>query len=190
MAVDHSVIDTDSGGIAQHGWFADDGNVCADTSCAGAGGDGAVGRVDTVCCYNSAGFGVAQWFKPFKSAVGAAYSCGSDCGYSDNGDRCGSVGSFWFWFRECVGGVSDNHHGVDNRGLTQQYMRALMAMEAEFLFVSVEPNVTEQRDIRSELAAYPRASTLFLDNKKMMPRQRLETIVDVVKQYQPQTETG
>lgn len=81
-------------------------------------------------------------------------------------------------------------HGVDNRGLTQQYMRALMAMEAEFLFVSVEPNVAEQRDIRSELAAYPRASTLFLDNKKMMPRQRLEIIVDVVKQYQPQVAIG
>ena len=81
-------------------------------------------------------------------------------------------------------------HGIDNRGLTQQYLRALIAMNAKILFVSIEPNVVTQRDIRTELAAYTNADTLYLDNKKMSPRQRLNILVEKVKQYQPQVALG
>lgn len=75
-------------------------------------------------------------------------------------------------------------HGIDNRGLTQQYIRALIAMNAAFLYVSVYPDINRQKDIRSELASYSLATTCFID-KKMTNRERLNVIIDCVKSYQP-----
>ena len=76
-------------------------------------------------------------------------------------------------------------HGIDNRGLTQQYIRGLMAMNVEFLFISLEPIANQQRDIRKELEAYPKATTLYLDGK-LTQFERLISAANVIKEYQPQ----
>lgn len=47
--------------------------------------------------------------------------------------------------------------GLDNRGLTQQYLRAMMAMGAEILYLQTGGNFSKDRDIIRELSEYDKA---------------------------------
>lgn len=80
-------------------------------------------------------------------------------------------------------------HGIDNRGLTQQYIRGLMKMNVEFLFISMDASIEQQRDIRKELATYSKATTLFLNGKEP-PKKRLLRAAKMIEEYQPQIALG
>ena len=50
--------------------------------------------------------------------------------------------------------------GIDNRGLTQQYLRAMMALNAELLYITVEGKQEQHLDILYELETYGKASVI------------------------------
>lgn len=50
--------------------------------------------------------------------------------------------------------------GIDNRGLTQQYLRAMMALNVELLYISVEGKQDQYHDILYELEAYGKATII------------------------------
>ena len=50
--------------------------------------------------------------------------------------------------------------GIDNRGLTQQYLRAMMALNVELLYISVEGKQDQYHDILYELGAYGKAAVI------------------------------
>lgn len=50
--------------------------------------------------------------------------------------------------------------GIDNRGLTQQYLRAMMALNVELLYISVEGKQEQYHDILYELETYGKASVI------------------------------
>jgi len=75
-------------------------------------------------------------------------------------------------------------HGIDNRGLTQQYLRALMNMNAEILFVSVECLRTKCTDILKELSLYDKAKVILFDKTEDSFGKAKEILKEVEK-FQP-----
>lgn len=71
----------------------------------------------------------------------------------------------------------------DNRGLTQQYIRALISWEVEFLFV-VESDATIQlsSQILKELSVYPKATILFAP-KGLERTDRIKWLVKHILEY-------
>jgi len=71
----------------------------------------------------------------------------------------------------------------DNRGLTQQYIRALISWEVEFLFV-IESDVTIQfsTQILKELASYPKA-TVLIAPKELKNGERISWLVRHISEY-------
>lgn len=76
-------------------------------------------------------------------------------------------------------------HGMDNRGLTQQYIRAFMSMGVEFLYVSVQCMRSKCPDILKELEAYDRAKVLLFDSKDLDDIKKSGRILSEIENYQP-----
>lgn len=76
--------------------------------------------------------------------------------------------------------------GWDNRGLTQQYIRALISWGVPFLYVLEDSsNVDKAKEIFSEIRAYSKAEILVLDSN-LSRVQRIQKIRDIVISYRPQ----
>lgn len=74
---------------------------------------------------------------------------------------------------------------LDNRGLTQQYIRALIAKEYEFLYIfGGGQDPSHGSYIKGELAAYSRASVIEID-QSLSSAQKVRTIYDAVVGYAP-----
>jgi hypothetical protein len=76
-------------------------------------------------------------------------------------------------------------HGMDNRGLTQQYIRAFMSMGVEFLYVSVQCMRSKCPDILKELEAYDRAIVLLFDSEDLDDIKKSSRILSEIENYQP-----
>lgn len=76
-------------------------------------------------------------------------------------------------------------HGLDNRGLTQQYIRAFMAMGVEFLYISVSCQRSKCVDIVKELEGYERAKILLYEDEKTDYLEKAIDILSEIKLYQP-----
>ena len=75
-------------------------------------------------------------------------------------------------------------HGIDNRGLTQQYLRALMNMNVEILFISVECLRPKCTDILKELNSYDKATVILFDKSENI-LERTKEILKEVGKFQP-----
>ena len=75
-------------------------------------------------------------------------------------------------------------HGMDNRGLTQQYIRAFMSMGVEFLYVSVQCMRSKCPDILKELEAYDRAIVLLFDSEDLDDIKKSSRILSEIENYQ------
>jgi glycosyltransferase involved in cell wall biosynthesis len=79
-----------------------------------------------------------------------------------------------------------DYFGWDNRGLTQQYIRALISWDCEFLFVFENtPTENMSSKILSELKNYPKAKILCIDNK-LSKIEKIKFLSDAINDYQPQ----
>ena len=74
--------------------------------------------------------------------------------------------------------------GNDNKGLTQQYIRAMMSMGVEFMYVKTTGNLSPQSDIYKELKAYDKATILTLE-KNYDGIELARKIVDSLVDYSP-----
>lgn len=75
--------------------------------------------------------------------------------------------------------------GWDNRGLTQQYIRALKALDIEFLFVFENESLKQSTAIRSELEAY-RKCEIYSINQSLPLWDRLEGLYRRIREYRPE----
>ncbi len=73
----------------------------------------------------------------------------------------------------------------DNRGLTQQYIRALISWNVKFLFI-LENDLTLQRskDILDELKAYDKAE-IFITPGNLQRTERIKLIAEKINEYRP-----
>lgn len=76
-------------------------------------------------------------------------------------------------------------HGIDNRGLTQQYIRAFMSMEVEFFYISIQCDRTKCKDIVNELEAYEKATVLLFDSMELNCIEKSKRILSEIKDYNP-----
>lgn len=75
--------------------------------------------------------------------------------------------------------------GIDNRGLTQQYIRAFMALGVEFLYISVEYSPSQSVDILREINLYGKAKTLLCDRNNKNFLDKSEKILSEIEAYKP-----
>lgn len=77
--------------------------------------------------------------------------------------------------------------GLDNHGLTQQYLRAFMSLHAEILYVSVEGNIQNSKDIIAELSSYVNAQIIFANEKykKHNSLDKSHYLVDIINGFCP-----
>lgn len=74
---------------------------------------------------------------------------------------------------------------LDNRGLTQQYMRAIMQTKKEILYICTSNTVKGGKDILRELEEYAKTNLLLFTNSKLTYLEKAEKIVDIIKQFSP-----
>lgn len=74
--------------------------------------------------------------------------------------------------------------GWDNRGLTQQYIRALISWNVEFLFIFENFSESLSKEILLELKNYNKASIYIVDNTTPLEK-RLNKLVKVIENYNP-----
>lgn len=75
--------------------------------------------------------------------------------------------------------------GYDNRGLTQQYVRALIAQGAEFLYVFENESPENSINIRLELEEYEKCEIFSLDQSLPL-KERLLSLYRVIYAYRPE----
>lgn len=75
--------------------------------------------------------------------------------------------------------------GWDSRGLTQQYIRAMIALEIEFLYVFENEDPEQSREIRSELEAYEKCE-IFSINRSLPLADRLGALYKQILVYSPE----
>lgn len=76
--------------------------------------------------------------------------------------------------------------GIDNRGLTQQYLRAMMALNVELLYVSVEGRQEQHSDILYELKVYGKARVIKGEELKMSSSIKKSTeLLNEIKKFKP-----
>jgi hypothetical protein len=79
-----------------------------------------------------------------------------------------------------------DYFGFDNRGLTQQYIRALISWDYEFLFIFENtPAQSKSADILFELKNYSKSSILYVDNE-LSKIEKIRYITNAINEYQPQ----
>ena len=74
---------------------------------------------------------------------------------------------------------------MDNRGLTQQYMRAMMHNKVEILYICTSRNLENGGDILQELNNYPGAQVLLFDKDDSDSIGIANKIVDEIARYCP-----
>ena len=73
-----------------------------------------------------------------------------------------------------------DYFGYDNRGLTQQYIRALMHLNIEFIYILENANsYYGSSDIITELNSYPRVTTYILSKETSLEKTR--ELLDILK---------
>lgn len=72
--------------------------------------------------------------------------------------------------------------GIDNRGLTQQYIRALMQLGYEFLYIS---NSSRNTEILKEISSYDKGKLLLFDKKRKDYFKECRIILDEIESYRP-----
>lgn len=72
--------------------------------------------------------------------------------------------------------------GIDNRGLTQQYIRTLMQLRYEFLYIS---NSSRNTEILKEISCYDKGKLLLFDKKKQDYFKECQIILDEIESYRP-----
>lgn len=72
----------------------------------------------------------------------------------------------------------------DNRGLTQQYVRALRTLGYRLLFICTDSELNMQQDTRKELADYENSKAIWLDKSQTI-QERLEIIRQEVLAFHP-----
>ena len=73
----------------------------------------------------------------------------------------------------------------DNRGLTQQYLRAMIQNEAELLYICTATTLESGSDILSELGKYPKARTLLFGGEKVNSIEIANRVEEEVARYAP-----
>lgn len=73
----------------------------------------------------------------------------------------------------------------DNRGLTQQYMRALMSNDMEILYICTANNIKDRSDILSELRDYSKASILLFTDKRRHQIEKASKIIETISHFSP-----
>lgn len=74
---------------------------------------------------------------------------------------------------------------LDNRGLTQQYLRAMMHNKVEILYICTSRNLDNGGDILQELNNYPKARTLLFDKGKFDSIEIANKIAEEMEHYCP-----
>jgi glycosyltransferase involved in cell wall biosynthesis len=74
---------------------------------------------------------------------------------------------------------------LDNRGLTQQYLRALISWDVEILFVFEGGDLSNSNKIIEEIKAYPKAEFFAVDNS--LPRvDKVKIIYNKIVEFKPE----
>ena len=76
-------------------------------------------------------------------------------------------------------------HGMDNRGLTQQYIRAFMSMGVEFLYISIDCIRSKCSDIIKELGGYDKAKILLFEKSELDFLRKTEQVLSELGAYNP-----
>lgn len=74
---------------------------------------------------------------------------------------------------------------LDNRGLTQQYLRAMMHNGVEILYICTSKNLRNGRDIIHELNKYPKAHLLLFNKRNFDLIVNAKRIVEEIAHYCP-----
>ncbi|MFV5692477.1 hypothetical protein ACM55K_10685 [Flavobacterium sp. LT1R49] len=74
---------------------------------------------------------------------------------------------------------------LDNRGLTQQYLRALISWGAEILFVFEGNDLASSKQILSEIKSYSKAE-LFVVDKSLSKTERIKSVYNKVVDFKPE----
>lgn len=74
---------------------------------------------------------------------------------------------------------------LDNRGLTQQYMRAMMSNGMEILYICTANTVKERSDILSELRDYSKACILLFTDKRSNQIEKAGKIIKTISLFSP-----
>ena len=74
---------------------------------------------------------------------------------------------------------------LDNRGLTQQYLRAMMHNKVEILYICTSRNIENGADILQELNDYPKARVLLFDKVDSDSIKIANKIVEEITSYCP-----
>lgn len=72
----------------------------------------------------------------------------------------------------------------DNRGLTQQYLRAMMRMNVSILYILTNHNFDKGKDIFRELNEYPTA-TIYTIKKGLKDIEKSQKIIETIKKFSP-----
>lgn len=74
---------------------------------------------------------------------------------------------------------------LDNRGLTQQYLRAMMQSGAGILYICTAKTINSGEDILQELGNYPKAKILSFIDGDYNIREVAEKMVDCIRVFSP-----
>jgi len=77
-----------------------------------------------------------------------------------------------------------DYFGISNRGLTQQYIRALIAWKVEFMYILENPSANSV-SILEELKAYSKAETYIVD-RNLTYSEKIKQIYNQIVRYKPQ----
>lgn len=90
-----------------------------------------------------------------------------------------------------IDGMVDNRYvffdtnGVDNRGLTQQYLRALIQLGYEFLYIYISNDTSRNVEILKEIRSYDKGKVLLFNRKVKSRFEKCKVILDEIKLYRP-----
>lgn len=76
-------------------------------------------------------------------------------------------------------------NGVDNRGLTQQYLRTLIQLEYEFLYIYISNDTSRNVEMLKEIRSYDKGKVLLFNEKTKDRFEKCKVILDEIKSYRP-----
>lgn len=74
---------------------------------------------------------------------------------------------------------------LDNRGLTQQYLRALISWGVELLFIFEGHDLTHSKQIISEIQSYPKGE-LFVIDKSLSRLEKIKCVYNKIIDFKPE----
>lgn len=75
--------------------------------------------------------------------------------------------------------------GADNRGETQQYIRALMDLNKEFIYIYINDNITNIPEILKELGNYKNAKIITFNKKEFNYIEKAKFIISAINKLAP-----